>query len=384
MRKNYIYGLCLLVALWGCHFGEKQHGHENHSHEHESHEHSHEGHDEEIHLTSEQIERSGIKTMTIEPKEFSQIIKVSGQILSATGDERTVIATQSGIVSFHNSALSEGSIVIAGQTLVSVSSGKMVDGDPAMRAKAAFEIAEKEFKRAEDLIKDKLISQKEYNEIKLTYENARIAYRASEGNISAKGTHVNSPINGYVKSKFIDEGEYAEAGQPLFVITQNRKLQLRADVTESYYKHLKSIISANFKMAYSDEVYKLSEMNGKLLSFGRSSGNEKFYLPVYFEFDNTGDIVAGSYAEVFLLGKVRANVISVPTTSLTESQGLYFVYIQEHEDAFRRQEVKIGESNGAEVEVLEGLKGGEKVVKTGAYHIKLASTSSSIPHGHEH
>ena len=175
-----------------------------------------------------------------------------------------------------------------------------------------------------------------------------------------------------------------EVGQALMTVTQNRKLQLRADISERYYKDLKNITSANFKTPYYRTVYSLSDLNGRLVSYGKSANSQEFYLPVNFEFNNVGDIVSGSYVEVYLLGQARENVLSIPVSSLTEEQGVYFVYLQIHPDAYKKQEVKLGVNDGANVEILAGLSEGNKVVSKGAYHVKLASTSAAIPHAHEH
>jgi len=412
MKKRFIYGLCFLAILWGCNSGNKQnhsehghehteHTHEGHDHEHEGHDHSHEGHDhehdhsheghnheglheDEIIFTPAQAKASGVEVITIAPTEFRQVIKVSGHILSASGDEVAVPATSSGIVSFYRSAVSEGQTVRNGESLVAISAESMTDGDPVARAKATFEIVKKEYERANALNKDKLISQREYNEAKLAYENARIAYEGSAKRVTARGTDVVSPISGYIKNKLVSEGEYVTTGQLLFTVAQNKKLQLRADVSERYYNRLNTVISANFKTPYTDNLYKLSDLNGRLLSYGKSASNNQFYLPVNFEFDNIGGIVSGTYVEVFLLGKLRERIISVPATALTETMGLYYVYLQLDEEGYTRQEVTLGESNGEQVEITSGLKSGDKVVSKGAYHIKLAATSSSIPHGHEH
>lgn len=375
MKRNFIYGFSLILLSWGCGSSETQNHNQEDEHDH--------GHDHEIIFDETLAEAIGLEVVTVSPDEFKQVIKTSGQILSATGDEITVPATTSGIVTYYKAAANTGLAVNAGEALVAISSQKMLDGDPMLKAQAAFQIAEKEFKRAEELVKDKLISEKEYNEIKLSYENTRIAYEASAGKQSAKGTNVTAPITGYIKNRLIEEGEYVEAGQPLFTITQNRKLQLRADVSESHFKNISSIHSANFRTPYDTTLYRLDAMNGRLVSYGKSAGGS-FFIPVYFEFNNVGDVLPGAYAEIYLLGQPIKEVISIPVSALTEEQGLYFVYVQLDAEGYEKREVKTGLSDGEKTEILSGLQVGEKVVSKGAYHIKISAASASIPHGHEH
>lgn len=63
-------------------------------------------------------------------------------------------------------------------------------------------------------------------------------------------------------------------------VTQNRRLFLRAEVSEKYYPYLRTIGSANFKTPYDNKVYELKDLNGRLLSFGKSAGDNSFYVPV--------------------------------------------------------------------------------------------------------
>ena len=79
------------------------------------------------------------------------------------------------------------------------------------------------------------------------------------------------------------------------------------------------------------------------------------------------------------------NVISLPRTALTEEQGIFFIYLQLDEEDYKKQEVTIGADNGKSVQILTGVKAGDRVVTEGAYQVRLASASNAIPaHSHEH
>ena len=377
------------------HEGEEEHEHE-HEHEHElegdeahegehGHEHTKGKHANEIVMTPEQMQAAHLKTETIHPTSFRNVIHTSGQIQASQGDEQTVVATSAGIVTFASHAGVEGTPLRSGETVALISAKKLQEGDEALKAKLAFETAEKEFKRAESLIADKIISTKEFEQTKLRYETARAAYQGIASNVSENGVRVTSPINGYLKNRLVNQGDYVNVGEPIATVTQNQRLQLRAEVSEKEYKNLRNISDANFRTAYDDNTtYKLSEMNGRLLSYGKAASNQSFYIPVTFEFDNVGNIVAGAYAEIYLLASPRDNVISVPVSALTEEQGLNFVYVQIEPDAFMKREVVVGQNNGERAEIKSGLKEGDNVVVNGAIQVKLASMSGAIPEGHNH
>lgn len=366
------------------HEAEKDHEHsadDGHDHSGEKKE---EAHADEIVFTAEQAKAVGLKTELVTPSSFRNVIKTSGQIQAPQGDEQTIVATSNGIVSFANASISDGTPVRAGETIVLISAKNLQEGDPALKAKIAFETAEKEYKRAEGLVADKIIATKEFEQIRLRYETAKAVYQGQASNVTASGIRVTSPINGYIKNRLVNQGEYVAVGQPIATVAQNRRLQLRAEVSENYFKHLKNVNSANFKTAYDKATYKMSDMNGKLLSYGKASNSNSFYIPVTFEFDNVGDIIPGAFAEVYLLTQPKDNVISVPVSALTEEQGLNFVYIQIEDEAFKKQEVTIGQNNGDRAEIVAGLKNGDKVVTNGVFQVKLAASSSAIPDGHNH
>ena len=373
MKKFFIGGALLLFILGSCnsHAGHN-HDHEAEGHDHEAeaphghdeHEHGNEpaGHSDEISLPAAKAKAAGVVAETVNPSPFRQVIPVCGQILAAQGMQ-----------------------VGKGNALVYLTGEHLQEGDPARKAEITYRAAKEEYERAAKLVDRQIVSQKEFNAIREAYENARIAYEALAPADGAKGTAVTAPMGGYLKNCLVKEGDYVSVGQPLMSITQNRRLQLKAEVSERYYAALKQVTSANFKTPYDNRVYELEQLKGRLLSYGKTSGDASFYLPVVFEFDNCGDMVPGSFVEVYLLGAPRTDAISLPWSAITEEQGLNFVYVQLDADCYRKQEVKLGASDGSRVEILSGLKGGEKVVVQGAIHVKLASASNAIPaHTHQH
>lgn len=402
MKKYIIPFIYIIFLFTSCQTNtanqEDQHAHHDHDHDHNhdhDHEHDHDhdhdhsdeqenDHSDEIVFTEEQAKAAGLQTQVISTGPFHYVIKTSGQIQPAQGDEQTIVASSNGIVSFNNSSISEGTAVRAGDALFSISSKNLLEGDPNTKARIAYETAAKEFQRAQALVADKIISDKEFQSIRSAYEIAKTSYEAQSGNITTKGVQVKNPISGFLKSRLVNQGEYVTVGQPLAVISQNKKLQLRADLSERHYKSLKGISTANFKTAYDSTIYQLSQLNGRLLSFGKSSNTSSAYLPIIFEFDNRADLLPGAYLDVYLLSTPITDALTIPLTAVTEEQGLYFVYLRIGKEAFKKQEVQLGQTDGKRVQVKQGLEKGQEIVSVGAYQVKIAANSSLIPEGHTH
>lgn len=382
------------------------HSHDGHVHDHEGHEHgaheNHAGHDhsghshegdihsegegspDEIILSAESAAAAGVKAETIMPGKFRSVLEVSGRIMPAPGNESTVVANVPGVVSFA-APLVEGSRVNEGSPMFTISSSNLQDGDPVQRARIAYETAQKEYERAAKLVEDNIVSRQEYEAAKGRYETARLTYEALAADGSGNGTAVKSPASGYVESCLVKEGDYVSVGTPLATVLSGNSMYLKADVSERYLSRLPGVKSANFRLSYSDKVFSTAGLDGRLLGYGRSTNETNAYIPVTFAINATDDILAGAYAQIWLLSEERDGVISLPVEAITEEQGHNFVYIQLDPTCYKKQEVTLGATDGNRYEILSGLNGGETVVTHGAIHVKLASASNAIPaHSHSH
>ncbi|AIM36296.1 hypothetical protein KO02_05980 [Sphingobacterium sp. ML3W] len=379
------------------HEGHEGHDHEGHNHSHDDgekvakdnhtgHDHSsEEGHsDGEIIFTEAQAKTAQLKTEVIELRDFHRVIRTSGQIENAVGDDVTVVATTNGVVSFSKSNFTAGSAIKSGENLLAISSKNLLEGDPTNKASAEYESAKNEWERAQSLIEDQLISQKNYQDAKLRFENAKTTFNALSANRSSNGVLVKAPIAGFVKNKLIQDGDYVTVGQPIATITKNKKLQLRADVAEKYFSDMHSIKTAYFRTSYDNKTLKLEQLNGRLVSYGKGIEKNSFYIPMLFEFDNVGTVLPGAYVDISLIAHPIPQALTVPVSALTEDQGVYFIYLKKGKEVFSRQEVKIGHSDGERVLITSGLNKGEEIVTNGVYQVKIAANASLIPEGHVH
>lgn len=378
-------GIC--IAAVSCNNAPKHgDGHEDHAHEMEEAAHGESAHEHsgEISLPAEKAAAAGVRSEEIKAGPFTDVIETGGDVTSAPGDAVTVVANVSGIVSFPES-FAEGVSVSDGEVLFTIVSDGLQEGDPVSRARIEYETAESEYERAKELVEDRIVSRKEFESIEAAYLTAKLRYEAIAGDGKGDGAAVRCPSDGFVSKCLVNAGDYVSVGQPLAVVSSNSRLYLTADVSERYAALLPRIREANFRLQYMDEVLSVSSLGGRLVSYGRNTGEESPYIPVTFVFDGTEGIIPGSFAEIWLKSGERANVISVPVSALTEEQGAYFVYVQLDEDCYRKQPVLLGATDGVRTEILSGVAEGDRVVVEGAIHVKLASASNAIPaHTHNH
>lgn len=389
MKINRILAIAISSAVMLTACGHHDHDHEHdhshsHGHDHIEAEHDHEHEDGVIVFSEQQAEMAGLETETLSLGSFAEVIRVSGQVSAAQGDEAAIVARTSGIVNYTRDHLSEGSEVRNGEVIARVSAEGIAGGDVIAQSNLALATAKAAYERAQRLISDSIISQKEFEKAQLEYESARLA--ANAGNGGKGGASVASPLKGFIKQVLVKQGEYVEAGQIIATVTKSCNLQLRAEVPERHFTSLTKIRSANFKMGYDDIARSLDELGGHLVAIGKIADEGSAYIPVTFEFTNTGSVVPGSFADIWLIMQNRENVLTIPVSALSEAQGVFYAYIQhdDDEDHFERRELRIGSSDGLRVEVLSGLAEGEKVVIKGVSQVKMAGATGVIPDAHNH
>ncbi|OGU10658.1 MAG: hypothetical protein A2X61_17065 [Ignavibacteria bacterium GWB2_35_12] len=341
----------------------------------------------QISYLKEQAWKTDFKVELVQKILFTSIIKTSGQILSAPGDEIIITATASGQVRFVKNNLLQGISVAKGARLFEIETSDLTDGNLETKyneAKANNEKAKADLQRADLLVKDKIISDKDYLVTKNAYKQSEINLKTYSKNTRNGKKNIYSQLDGFIKKIYIHNGDYVSTGQQLASISKNKTLILQADLSSQFYSKLNKVIGANFKTIGNDNTYDIKDFNGKIVSYAKSSDALTFYTPIYFELTNNGELVTGSFAEIFLKTKEETQQVVIPMTALTEESGKFFVYVQIGGESFLKKEVELGDNDGINIVVLQGLSEGERVVTRGAIQVKMAAASTAIPHGHEH
>ncbi|KAA3639571.1 MAG: efflux RND transporter periplasmic adaptor subunit [Bacteroidetes bacterium] len=327
-----------------------------------------------------------VERATIEKLE--ETIRTTGEILPMQGFEQEVTAPSSGVVVFANTKLLPGKPVSKGRHLFTL----VATGDPDenldakfSEAKANLKKAEAEYQRRKELLESQAIAQKDFETSELAYELAKVELENIAKYIENGGRKVFVPRSGFVKEVLVDPGAFVETGTSIMTITQNKNLQLAANLPQQYFSKIRQINSADFRTSYSRELLSIQDFNGKLLSFGQSVSDDEPFIPLYFELDNNGSLLPGSLVELWLHLAGGKSSLVVPRSAIIEEYGGYYVIVQLSGEQFEKRAVKVGVDNGRKVQIVEGLKEGEMVVSKGAYQVKMASMASSIPaHGHTH
>ncbi|MGE0090736.1 MAG: efflux RND transporter periplasmic adaptor subunit [Bacteroidales bacterium] len=343
----------------------------------------------QINFTKEQSWKIEFETANPEIRPFGEIIKTTAQFLPTKNDQQIISSKTNGFVMFAEE-MAEGMEVLAGQVIATIVGNELAENNISVRlqeAKNNFELLKANYERGQKLATENIISEKELLQFKTDYENAKSGYDNLKQNFNKQGQTVKSNHAGFVSNLMVTHGQFVESGQALFSISSNKSLLLRAEVSQRYSDILTNIESATFKVPGNQEFFSLTECNGILLSYGKSTGFDNNYMiPVTFRVENNPGFIPGAFVDIFIKTKSNDNKLIVPNSSLIEEQGSFFVFVQITPELFEKRQVKTGSTDGVCTEIIGGLKLSERIVSKGAVIVKLAAVSNSLdPHaGHVH
>lgn len=325
---------------------------------------------------------------TVKKRPFAPVIRTSGRITVDSRDIEIITAKSSGIVKFSDHFLFPGVKTGKGKILFTISGDQLAENNTDLdfrQITADLEKARANFERAKELITDRIITQEHFLGLKNEYDKTVLAYNNLSETFSEKGNSIAAPGKGYIKEIFVTEGQMVNAGQPLASIVIEHNLVLKADISPEHLAFIPSIEKANFTVGYSNRLFRTDEMNGKVISYGRSTGENSWYIPVYFRMDHNPELIEGTFAEVYLVGKMKEDAIVIPNSALMEEFGSLYVFLENEDGEFIKRYIRTGYSDGEYTQITDGLHGNEIIVTHGAYNVKLSLMTNSAPaHNHNH
>lgn len=266
-----------------------------------------------------------------------------------------------------------------------------------IRIRNEYLLAKADYERALRLIDKKAISEKKLQQITLEYEARKASYdimskqfaSIPDARFGENGAEISliAPIDGYVEGIHFTLGDNVTAGQKLFSISNPSKILLKVNVPVAKVNLLEGAKDASFKIEGYKEEYYVSRLNGRLLSIGSRVDELSRTVPVYFELANPGNTFkAGMFVNAEIKVGGETEVLAIPNSAVFEENGTLVTYVHLEGETFTKRALKTGIKDKEYIEVLEGVKPGERVVTAGGYQIKLASLSTAVPsgHGHEH
>ncbi|AVX19594.1 RND family efflux transporter, MFP subunit [Carboxydocella sporoproducens DSM 16521] len=326
-----------------------------------------------------------VEVVTATEGPISQTITIAGKVVPK--QEIALVPKVGGKVS--RVAVDIGQRVKAGQVVVELDASdlkaQIAATEAAVRlqqslqkqAEVNYQDALNNYNRIKYLYDQGGASQQQLDAARANLDRAQAAYSPAGGGSSAAQIQqaqaqlqaqrvqlanftLTSPINGVVTARNIDPGEMASPGVPVLTIVDDSTMLVEVGLMENQINYARPGQTVEVKITATGRTYQ-----GVIQSISPAADpRSKSYL-TRIEINNADETVKGGMvAEVTLAAQEKDKALLIPKAAIVEKLGARYVYVV---TGNKVDEVKIetGLSDAEKVEVLSGIKAGQKVVIAG-------------------
>lgn len=257
------------------------------------------------------------------------------------------------------------------------------------RAKAALDLAENDYARAERLFKSRAISEEEVDsrsnqkrEAIASLEAAKAAVKAAE--LDVEFTHIRSPITGRISRTRITEGNLVTGGDfdstllttivsldPIYVyFTADEQSVLHYTRMDMAGTRTSSRVAPNpvmLRLADEDEYMHKGQMDFVDNQIDLNTGTMRARAVV----DNPDYLlVPGMFVDVKLLGEGPYEALLIPDSSISNDQTIQFVYVVGENNTVERRQIKTGKVHDGMRVIRSGLEKDDRVIINGIQRVR--------------
>jgi RND family efflux transporter MFP subunit len=235
-------------------------------------------------------------------------------------------------------------------------------------------LAESTLKRYQSLHEKKSVSPQEFDEVKARQQAAlarRDMAKAGQGQAQAAlsqartsldYTRIRAPFDGVVTEKKADVGTLASPGMPIFTVEDVRRYRQEAIVNENDLRYVRTGEQVSVVIDALDNA----GLKGKVVQIVPAADPASRTFLVKIELPPDTRLRSGLFGRAqFSRGQRLA--LLIPRSAVVERGQLQGIFVLDQNKVASLRYISLGKPSGAEVEVLAGLQGGERLVaKPGA------------------
>jgi membrane fusion protein, heavy metal efflux system len=329
---------------------------------------------------------SHIQIYTVAQAPLERTLRLSGAV-AYNGYLTTPVITQvGGPVS--RIVVTPGEHVTAGQPLLYVASPDYSQLRAAfIKARNAFQLADRFYKRAQDLFAHQAISQADLEQAESNRTQSEADQQSSEQAIRVLGiTNPESiltapssaelpllaPLAGEVVERLCSPGQLLQAGgTQCFTLSDMNSVWVLVNI----YQNDIAYVHVGEDVTIDNETYP-GVVRGKIQYVAPALDPTTRTLQARIEASNPGERLK---KDMYVTAEARAGVIpnalSVPDAAvLRDTENMPYVYLQTGSNQFARRMVTIGESQSGKTQILTGLRAGDKVVGDGSLFLQFQNS----------
>jgi membrane fusion protein, multidrug efflux system len=274
-----------------------------------------------------------------------------------------------------------GATVKAGDVLVRLD----VDVDRAdlEGLQAAARLAEIKLSRNRTLLKDKAVSQGDFDETSAQLDQARAQVKAKQATIEKKV--IRAPFAGQLGIRQVNLGEFLKEGTPVVPLQQLDPVFVDFALPERDLSKLRTGQPVRVRIAAQPD----RTFEGSIMAVSPQIDRGTRNVKIRARLDNPDlALRPGMFARVTAVLPVEEGVLTLPREAIAFNTYGDSVFLVEEKDGkilVQRRQVATGAVRGDEVVVREGLKLGDRVVSAGqsklanAQEVQIRTSSGGAP-----
>ncbi|WP_181303983.1 efflux RND transporter periplasmic adaptor subunit [Rufibacter sp. XAAS-G3-1] len=256
----------------------------------------------------------------------------------------------------------KGDRVRTGDLLVQVESSTM-NADLAT-AQANYEKAKRDLGRFENLAAGEAITKRQLEDVRLNVSTTRAQLVAARQRLTK--TRITAPISGEINEMYIEVGSYLNPGTKLYDIVNVDRLKLNVTVSEAEVL----LVKEGQKVKVSANAGGTQEYDGTVTAIAAQADATLKY-DVEIEVKNTAknNLRAGMYGTAaFQVADQRDAMLLAREAIVGSIQDPSVWVVKDNKASLRK--VKVGVVTQDQVEILDGVQPGEKVVQSGQINLR--------------
>ena len=346
----------------------------------------------EISLTPDAIARAGIKIAEVKSGAAAAVLAVPATVTSNAYRDTKVNALVGGIV--RDVSVELGAAVRRGEPLAVIVSSDLADAQMKyVSMRAMLEADHQKLERTQKLVALGSASRQELEEVTALHTGHETEVAAARQRLLLLGLSsdrldrlqnaaqvvsevtVPSPADGLVITRSVNPGQVVNSGQELFVVTDLGTVWVIGDLYERDFPRVRVGSQATVTVPSAPD----GKTQGRVAYIDPRVDPATRTAKVRVEVSNrSGDLRLGMFVTVAFQTNATEHVTVVPRAAVQTIGDRSVVYVPADSDEgkFVERRVKLGARSGEFVQVLEGLKPGDKVVTEGSFFLRAEAAKT--------
>ena len=178
---------------------------------------------------------------------------------------------------------------------------------------------------------------------------------------------LKAPIDGVIVGRNSTIGELVDKSKEIYTISDPANLWVMAEIKERDI----GAVKVGQEAAFTVLPYGTEKFHGKVLLMGNEVEAQSRTLEIRIAVDNAdGRLKPGMFADVEITTTVLENALLIPDTALQTDGDDQIIFVAQDGNKFEKRVIKLGLEQEGQVQVLDGVKAGEKIVTEGSFILK--------------